>query len=120
MDSTHVSVALVIVCGCDAAKIDLPRENSSFLVLNFDSFSGDFLACAEKRCVVFENRKTCWVCRYDIHVIEQDLLDKYKERYFKQWQKNSSQTYNEKICCVYTSTEKNNLVAVHSLGILRW
>lgn len=53
MDSTHVSVALVIVCGCDAAKIDLPRENSSFLVLNFESFSGDFLACAEKRCVVF-------------------------------------------------------------------
>lgn len=48
-----------------------------------------------------------------------DLLDKYKERYFKQWQKNSSQTYYEKICCVYTSTEKNNLVAVHSLGILR-
>lgn len=98
MDSTHVSVALVIVCGCDAAKIDLPRENSSFLVLNFESFSGDFLACAEKRCLKIERH----VEYADMIYI--DLLDKYKERYFKQWQKNSSQTYNEKICCVYTST----------------
>lgn len=53
MDSTHVSVALVIVCGCDAAKIDLPRENSSFLVLNFESFSGDFLSHVQRKDVLY-------------------------------------------------------------------
>lgn len=48
MDSTHVSVALVIVCGCDAAKIDLPRENSSFLVLNLNHFPATFLHVQRK------------------------------------------------------------------------
>lgn len=70
MDLIYVFVVLVIVCGCDVVKIDLLRENLSFLVLNFELFFGDFFVCVEKRCVVFENRKICWVCRYDIYVIK--------------------------------------------------